>query len=116
MSQGEEEKARLQQSFKQMYEELWVWREEHRQATFDEIAEQVTLRRRVVMAEVVGALARQHGSGQVAEGQLCPECNQGMIYKGEQRREVAHYLEGETALSRGYYHCPRCEAGLFPPG
>lgn len=116
MSQYDKEKARLRQCFEQMYDELWAWREEHPEATFDEIAAQVTPRRRGVMAEVLAVLARQHGSGQVAEGRLCPECGEPMVYKGEPKREIEHYLEGETELSRAYYYCPPCERGVFPPG
>lgn len=116
MSQRDKEKARLRQSFEQMYDELWAWREQHPEATFDEIAAQVTPRRGAVMAEVLNALARQQGSGQVLEGQLCPECGGQMAYKGEPERQIEHYLEGETELRRAYYYCPRCESGLFPPG
>ena len=116
MSQRDKEKVRLRQSFEQMYDELWAWREEHPEATFDEIASQVTPQRRAVMAEVLKALARQHGSGQVPEGQVCPDCGGMMAYKGEPKREIEHYLEGETELKRAYYYCPACERGLFPPG
>ncbi|HXV97229.1 MAG TPA: hypothetical protein VEC93_02320 [Anaerolineae bacterium] len=116
MSQREKEKERLKEAMGQMYEELWQWREEHPEATFDEIASQVTPRRRAVMAEVLQALARQHGSGQVPEGQMCPDCEGVMRYKGEPKRGVEHYLEGETALKRAYYYCPACGSGLFPPG
>lgn len=55
-----------------MYDELWQWREEHPQTSFDEIAAQVTPRRRAVMAEMLKALAGQHGLGQAVEGQVCP--------------------------------------------
>lgn len=116
MSYYEKEKARLGQVFEQMYDQLWRWREAHPEATFDEIASQVTPQRRAVMAEVLKGLARQHGSGQVAEGQVCPDCGEAMVYKGEPKREIEHYLEGETELKRAYYYCPACERGLFPPG
>jgi hypothetical protein len=99
-----------------MYDQLWRWREAHPEATFDEIANQVTPQRRAVMAEVLKVLARQHGSGQVAQGQACPDCGEAMVYKGEPKREIEHYLEGETELKRAYYYCPACERGLFPPG
>ena len=116
MSQREKEKARLRQAFEQMYDKLWMWREEHPEATFDEIASQMTSQRRAVIAEVLEALARQHGSGQVPEGQACPDCGGMMAYKGEPKRALAHYLEGEMELKRAYYYCPACERGLFPPG
>lgn len=116
MNQGEKEKERLTEALGQMFDELWAWRAQHPEATFDAIAAQVTPRRRAVMAEVLKALAGQHGRGQVLEGQVCPGCGGQMEYKGELKREIEHYLEGETGLSRAYYYCPRCESGLFPPG
>jgi hypothetical protein len=116
MSQREKVKAGLQQSVGQMYEELWHWREQHPQASFDDIAAQVTPRRRAVMAELLQALACQQGSGQEPAGQVCRGCGTAMEYKGESRRAVEHYLEGETELKRAYYYCGVCQSGLFPPG
>jgi hypothetical protein len=116
MSQHDKEKARLRQAFEAMYDELWAWREAHPEATFDEIAAQVTPQRRAVIAQMLNSLACQHGSGQVPEGRVCPGCGGAMEYKGEPKRAVEHYLEGETELNRAYYYCPQCESGLFPPG
>jgi hypothetical protein len=116
MSQREKEKEKLQQAMGEMYDKLWQWREEHPEASFDDIVAQVTPQRRVVMAQMLKALACQHGSGQVPEGRGCPRCGGIMEYKGEPKRAVEHYLEGETELNRAYYYCPQCESGLFPPG
>jgi hypothetical protein len=112
----DQEKARLIAVFGGMVDELRAWRAQHADASFDEIAAQVTPRRRALMGEVLEALARQPGSGMVAEGVVCEQCGQAMAYKGEPVREIEHYLEGETELKRAYYYCPACEAGLFPPG
>lgn len=113
--QREEKKEQLVVQFEEMYEELYEWREEHPEASWDEIANQVTPRRQALMGEMLGQLARQHGSGQVAEGMVCEECGEVMAYKGEPQRGVAH-LEGETKLRRAYYYCAHCERGIFPPG
>jgi hypothetical protein len=73
MRQREKEKEKLPQAIGAMYDKLWQWREEHAQASFDEIAAQVTPQRREVMAELLKALAWQHGRGQAPAGQVCPE-------------------------------------------
>ena len=99
----------------EMYEELRGWREKHPGASIDEIAGQVTPRRRELMGQLIKQLAQQHGDGEVVEGLPCPDCGGLMIYKGNPKRGVAH-LEGETALERAYYYCAQCESGLFPPG
>lgn len=98
-----------------MYDELRQWREQHPEASIDEIAGQVTPRRRELMGELLKQLARQAGDGEVIEGLACPDCGEAMIYKGTPKRGVAH-LEGDMGLERAYYYCAQCETGLFPPG
>ncbi len=113
--QKEETKKQMQEAFGGMYEELREWREKHPEASFDEIAAQVTPRRRELMGDLLAHLALQHGSGAVVEGLVCEKCGGMMEYKGEPKREV-ECLEGETELYRAYFHCPHCAGGVFPPG
>lgn len=117
MSQANEKKERAEflQAATEMYEEVRRWRRKHPEASFDEIAAQVTPRRRGLMGKLLVQLASQHGDGEVVEGLRCPDCGQAMTYKGRPSRDVEH-LEGETKLERAYYYCAQCEAGLFPPG
>jgi hypothetical protein len=118
MSSGRRQEGNKEQllgQFETMYEELYEWREAHAEASFDEIANRVTPLRRVLIGELLEQLARQHGSGQVAEGMKCEVCGEVMAYKGEPKRDVEH-LEGESKLKRAYYYCARCEGGIFPPG
>ena len=99
-----------------MYRELYEWRASHPEASFDEIAAQVTPRRRALMGLLVEQLSVQHGRGEVVEGRLCEQCGTGLKYVGQPKREVEHYLEGEIELRRAYYYCARCQSGIFPPG
>jgi len=114
-SQQEREKERFMNASAKMYNELREWREQHPEASFDEIVAQVTPRRQELMGELLAQLALQHGSGQVTEGLVCEKCGTVMEYKGEPKRDVEH-LEGETELYRAYFYCPHCEGGVFPPG
>ena len=107
--------AALVTQFENMLADLQAWREAHPGATLDEIANEVTPRRRALIGVLLEHLALQQGNGSVAEGVVCPECGATMRYKGEAAREVLH-LEGDMSLARAYYHCPHCERGLFPPG
>jgi hypothetical protein len=111
----EQDKERLLAQFARMYEELYQWREEHRAASFDEIANQVTPRRQELMGVLISQLALQHGSGEVAAGFSCERCGQQLVYKGQPERGVEH-LEGEARFNRAYYYCAHCEGGIFPPG
>ena len=58
-----------------MFEEMWEWGEEHRQANFDEIAGKLAVLRRELMGEMLGELLLQHGDGRYEEV-ACPECGQ----------------------------------------
>lgn len=98
-----------------MYDELRQWRGQHAGASIDEIANQITPKRRELMGQLLIQLACQYGDGEVIEGVSCPECGEGMSYKGKPSRDVIH-KEGAEELVRSYYYCARCEAGLFPPG
>ncbi len=53
MKKAEQEKAELVASFERMYDELQAWRQVHPQASFDEIAAQVTPRRRALMGQML---------------------------------------------------------------
>jgi hypothetical protein len=114
--QRERDEQVLMAEVRRMHQELYAWREAHPEASFDEIAAQVTPRRRELMGLLLEQLATQHGSGAVVEGRVCERCGQPMTYKGEPKREVQHYLEGESTLERAYYYCDHCQRGLFPPG
>ncbi len=115
LSKEEKERQEFLGAANEMYEELRGWRRKHPEASFDEIAAQVTPRRRALMGKMMSQLALQEGDGEVVEGLACPDCGQPMLYKGKPKRGVAH-LEGETELVRAYYYCTHCEDGLFPPG
>ena len=111
----EKERAAFLETVGAKYDELRQWRAQHPEASFDEIAGQVTSRRRDLMGQLLGQLACQHGDGEAVEGVPCPDCGEMMSYKGRPKRTVEH-LEGETILERVYYSCAQCESGLFPPG
>lgn len=113
-AQRAEDKRRWQEMAAETYEELVTWREQHPEASFDELAEQVTPRRRDLMGALLAQLACQHGQGEAAEGLSCAECGHALVYKGKPGRVVGH-LEGETRLQRAYYYCPQCRTGIFPP-
>lgn len=111
----QEAKRCWQAKAEEMYDELREWRARHPEASFDEIANQVTPRRQELMGELLNQLALQHGSGEVVEGLNCERCGRPLKYKGKPKRGVEH-LEGGAHFKRAYYHCAHCESGFFPPG
>jgi hypothetical protein len=96
-----------------MYEELTAWRAHHLAASLDEIAEQVSVRRRALMGALLSELAEAADEQVVAP--VCEQCGAAMSYKGTPVRGVL-LGEGETQLERAYFYCAGCGSGLFPPG
>ena len=111
----EKERAEFMEAASGMYDELRQWRGKHSGASIDEIANQITPKRRELMGQLLVQLACQYGDGEVVEGVNCPECGGAMSYKGKPSRDVIH-KEGEEELARSYYYCAHCKVGIFPPG
>ena len=45
---------------------------------------------------------------------VCPECGQALENKGKRERNLVTDT-GEVRIKRGYYYCPTCRKGVFPP-
>lgn len=98
-----------------MYEKMRRWRESHPEASFDEIAEAVRMKRQALMGGLLKELAEQEGIGDCLEERTCGECGGVMHYKGERKRGVGH-SEGATEIERGYHRCGQCGHTFFPSG
>jgi len=98
-----------------MYDELAKWREGNGQASYDELAEQVRVKRQMLMGELLKGLATQSGEGNLAIERTCEKCGGRLHAKGKKRRTVLH-AEGQAVLERGYYQCDQCGHGFFPSG
>jgi hypothetical protein len=112
-TQGREQaKAEFLRAAEAMYEELQAWRASHVEASFDEIAEQVTPRRRALMGQLLNELAT--AADERIAAPVCAQCGERMSYRGTPQRQVGH-REGDVGLARAYYACDHCGGGLFPP-
>lgn len=96
-----------------MHQRLRAWRRAHPQASFDEIAEQVSQERKALMGELLEELASAGEA--VALAPVCPNCGGAVENKGKKKRQVLH-REGEVQVERDYYYCPACRQGFFPSG
>jgi len=45
---------------------------------------------------------------------ICPKCGQTLENKGKRERNLVTDT-GEVRIKRGYYYCPTCRKGVFPP-
>jgi len=109
----EELKAQMMAAAEGVIEKLLAGTKEKEELTLSDIERLVRRAGQNVMEELTGTLANAEAHGR--ESGICPECGRKMRYKGRKKREVITET-GEVSLERGYYYCPTCRKGIFPPG
>lgn len=97
-----------------LLDEYLDWYEGTEDLKFRELeAEILQLRKKMgaKLAEVVVEEERKAG----AVVSQCPKCGEAVRNKGRKKKRIVS-LAGEVEVNRGYYYCPRCRSGHFPPG
>jgi hypothetical protein len=109
--------AAAREAFVRRAERLWdefnAWYEEHPEATFDEMEEELGQQRRAVLGELLELSLERKDLGATAEGRMCEKCGRPMVFKGYARKRV-HGLEVDAEIPRAYYVCPNCKVGISP--
>jgi hypothetical protein len=127
ISQGEkrEMKAEYEQRWKELAQEVLLemrqWREEHPEATLQEIEEEVDqrmarMRAGLVEGTAMSSVAVEVGSQGGKQPTRCPTCGGVLQARGKQVRTLRTTGEQTVRLSRSYGYCPTCQVGFFPPG
>jgi hypothetical protein len=98
-----------------VWNEFNAWYQDHPEATFDEMEEELGKQRRAMLGDFLELSLRQGDLGATPEAPSCAQCGEPMVFKGYPEKEV-HGLEADVKLPRAYYVCPGCRTGLFPPG
>ena len=98
-----------------LWDEFNAWYEDHPDATFDEMEEELGQQRRGILGGFLELNLRQGDLGATPEAPLCEQCGQPMVFKGYPKKKIQG-LEAEAKIPRAYYVCPACKEGLFPPG
>jgi hypothetical protein len=111
----EELDARLRAAADEMIAEVKAWQAGHPEATLSEIETELLKVRRRVSEQMGAALIETQPSRRPKEKPTCPTCGKRMRFKDGVTTEVQSQV-GVIRYRRGYYYCPRCHAGLFPPG
>jgi hypothetical protein len=111
----EKMKARLMIQAEGLIDELLDWGDGASKPNLTQIEEEVLgIRRRFGEQLALGVIERQESKLPVP-GPGCRQCRREMEYKGEKEKMVESWV-GRLRLERGYYYCPHCRRGLFPPG
>jgi rubrerythrin len=99
--------------------EIAAWGREHRRATLAEIEDAVDERLGRLRQQLVEEQIAAHGLAEEvpsSEPWVCPDCGEVMRSHGTKPRTLRTKQGGALELERTYWWCPRCRAGLFPPG
>ena len=90
---------------------LQQWQHTHPQATFTEIETEVAR----LVAHLHAALVQTTIAQQAPpDPPPCDHCGQPMQAAGQRTRHVQTRTGIPVVLTRRYYVCPACDAGLFP--
>jgi uncharacterized protein with PIN domain len=106
--------AELEKKAKEVIKELMDWDESHAEPDLTQIEDIVLELREKLGKEFAASLVNNQEKVEPAV-ERCKRCGQEMRNKGRKRKVVGSRV-GEIDLERGYYYCPECGAGIFPPG
>ena len=111
----EQLKAEFMAEADELFDELMEWEEQTEKPNLTQIEEIVLeLRKRFGERMAQKVMMRQE-ERQPAERVQCPECGGEMENKGMKDNQVETQI-GNLKIERGYYYCPKCKQGIFPPG
>ena len=112
MQKNAELKAQMMAQAEAAIEALLTERAKKNELDLSDIEHLVREAGQRVMQELTNDLAEEEAAKE--EGAKCPECGQMAHYKGKKKRDLVTET-GEVSLERGYYYCPTCRKGFFPP-
>lgn len=99
----------------ELFDEMMSWERETEKPDLSQIEELVLRLRERLGERMAEKLLLRQEERQPVERAVCPKCGQAMEDKGQKTTQVASRL-GQLKVERGYYHCPGCGQGFFPPG
>lgn len=110
----EQKRARLLAAAEAAIDELLAWEETNTAPNLRQIEEEVLKLREEFGQELALTVLEGQEAVQPAAGVKCVQCGQEMRYKGRKPTEIESWVVN-GALERGYYYCPACKRGIFPP-
>lgn len=108
-------KAEFMTEAEELFDELMAWDDENEAPNLTQI-EDIVLKLRMRFGEQMAEkMIRRQEQRQPAERVRCPQCDGEMQPKGMKGNQVETRI-GNLKMERGYYYCPQCKQGIFPPG
>jgi hypothetical protein len=114
-SSRERRKVRMMREAERLVEELLEWADHTSEPNLTQIEDKVLELRQQFSEEMAREVIEGQEAKQPVKAPFCPKCKEKMTYKGQKRVKPQTWV-GDVEIERGYYHCPRCKEGFFPPG
>jgi len=111
----QEKKEALSKRAEELIEQLLEWEDENPRPTLTQIEDEILHLRKELGKEMAKLVLEEQGTKTQIPGPSCPRCGKEMRYKGQKMDRVESRV-GKLEIDRGYYYCPECKEGLFPPG
>ena len=108
-------KAEFMAEAEVLFDELMNWEEENKEPDLTQIEEIILKLRKRFGEQIAQAVIQRQEKRQPAEKLSCPQCGGELVKKGEKNNRVEPRV-GLMEIERGYYYCPKCKQGIFPPG
>jgi len=108
-------KAEFIAEAEELFDELMEWEEQTNKPNLTQIEEIVLEMRKRFGERMAQTMIMRQEERQPAERVHCPECGGAMATKGLKDNQVETRI-GNLKIERGYYYCPDCKQGIFPPG
>ena len=107
--------TKLMQVAQEVVTELLDWAEATQAPNLTQIEEEILSLRKRLSEEMAETVIEAQEATRPVPGPHCSTCGREMSYKDIKPNTVESRV-GSLTLERGYYYCPTCQAGLFPPG
>ena len=107
-------KAELLKKAELLIDELLDWNDETKAPDLTQIEDVVLKLRKQLGEQMARVVIDTQDSQRPSPSPLCPSCQREMHYKDVKANTVDSRV-GTLRLERGYYYCPTCRTGLFPP-
>jgi len=105
----------LETKTNEIIQQLLDWTEQTERPNLTQIEDEILALREQLSQAMLESVVSAQEATQPAQGERCPTCGQPLRFKGRRQAQVASRV-GAADLERGYYHCPACGQGIFPPG
>jgi DNA repair exonuclease SbcCD ATPase subunit len=111
----EQRQNELQAKANEIIRQLLDWTDQTDKPNLTEMEDEILALRQEMSRTMLESILSAQEDIQPAEGEKCPNCGRPLRFKGRRTGQVESRI-GSADLERGYYYCPECGGGIFPPG